>query len=240
MSASGLGGGDLLERETIFTTSVDAFLPLIQETLRYLQPLDSFFPGIGRFVLGTEDMKHAYRQSPVHPSNLCVTCTAYWDHEAEDHRFIIFCRACPSVCLLLFFASAEHRLSSQPCAEERWLLPFFSSLTIPGCATLHLPEHQPKLGCAGAFSLQELSLTKPNPNLLPTAVLILDYQSTWPTLHCRASSALISSLAFVKVCRMTFNPYSKRAASAAAARPNFVVSLDGQRLAHMADAGVPV
>ena len=78
-----------LERETIFTSSVDAFLPLVQETLCYLQPLDAFFPGVGRFVLGTEDMKHAYRQSPVHPSNLCVTCTAYWDHVAGDHRFII-------------------------------------------------------------------------------------------------------------------------------------------------------
>ena len=78
-----------LERETIFTCSVDAFLPLIQETLIHLHPLEAFFPGIGRFVLGTEDMKHAYRQSPVHPSNLCVTCTAFWDHEAQDHRFII-------------------------------------------------------------------------------------------------------------------------------------------------------
>ena len=219
-----------LERETIFTSSVDAFLPIIQETLRYLQPLESFFPGIGRFVLGAEDMKHAYRQSPVRPSNLCVTCAAFWGTLKPKTTASSFCRACPSVCLLLFFVSTEHRLSSQPCVEERWLLPFFSSLTIPGCATLHLPEPQPKLGCASAFSLRGLSLTKPNPNLLPIAVLTLDFQSTWPRFHCQANSALISSLGFVKVCRMTFKPSSKRAAWVAAAHPNFVVSLSDWHL----------
>ena len=37
-----------------------------------------------------QDMKHAYRQSPVHPDHLCITCAAFWDHESQDLRFIVF------------------------------------------------------------------------------------------------------------------------------------------------------
>ena len=78
-----------LERETIFTASVDSFLPFIQAVMALLAPLERFFPGISHFLIGTEDMKHAYRQCPVHPDHLCVTCAAFWDHELQQHQFII-------------------------------------------------------------------------------------------------------------------------------------------------------
>ena len=79
------------ERETIYTTSVDAFQPLLLLVREWLScsAFAQGFPCFARFMIGTEDMKHAYRQCPVHPDNLCVTCTAYWDNVAQDHRFIV-------------------------------------------------------------------------------------------------------------------------------------------------------
>ena len=40
-------------------------------------------------VLGTEDMKHAYRQCPVAPQDRCCTTVAYWDSVKQDVQFVV-------------------------------------------------------------------------------------------------------------------------------------------------------
>ena len=113
-----------LERETIFTCSV-------QETLAHLQPMETFFPGIGRFVLGTEDMKHAYRQAPCIP----LTCAPRAQPFGIMKPRIIAlssCEACPLVCPLPSCALIGRQLSFPPCAEEPWHLQSSSSLTLRG------------------------------------------------------------------------------------------------------------
>ena len=79
------------ERETIYVSSVDTLVAMCLETrlLAAKAPLFQESPSLAQFVLGTEDMKHAYRQCPVAPEHLCVSCVCYWDTSARDHRYLI-------------------------------------------------------------------------------------------------------------------------------------------------------
>lgn len=95
--------------ETIFTTSID-FIPACilymvshffavlvdmgQVDMEYLQQatreqLLQLLPPWLAFLIGTEDMKMAYRQVPVHPSDYCCNVVAYFDEEFGMIMFII-------------------------------------------------------------------------------------------------------------------------------------------------------
>ena len=41
------------------------------------------------FVLGIEDMKHAYRQCPIVPEQRCCSVIAFWDHAHQSIRFVV-------------------------------------------------------------------------------------------------------------------------------------------------------
>ena len=82
------------ERETIFTCSVDvipASIMAVRAQAAQLWPPESACPFVDwmHFVLGTEDMKNAYRQCPVVPRHRCCSVVAFWDHLEHDVRFII-------------------------------------------------------------------------------------------------------------------------------------------------------
>ena len=79
------------ESETIYTSSVDSLLPIIRATCdaASVGALADAAPEYLSFQIGTEDMQHAYRQCPVSPQHLCVSTVAYWDHVADDHRFLV-------------------------------------------------------------------------------------------------------------------------------------------------------
>ncbi|MEJ6574969.1 MAG: hypothetical protein QNL35_00850, partial [Emcibacteraceae bacterium] len=99
------------EKETIYTTSVDVIPAVIQAVLalvcQTLVALGDLSPNwqelpvhevLGKlpqwlaFLLGTEDMVSAYRQHPVLPDHLAVTCVAFWHYQFNDFRFIVFHR----------------------------------------------------------------------------------------------------------------------------------------------------
>ena len=98
-----------LETETIFTTSVD-FIPAAVhavlwyvlgtvQRLRYddidtladlsLYQLLGLLPAWLVFELGTEDMKNAYRQNPVHPDHYRFVTVAFWHYLEQAIMFLV-------------------------------------------------------------------------------------------------------------------------------------------------------
>ena len=81
------------ESETIYTTTVDVVPAVVRHTCQLVQQFwatrGSHLPDWCDFVLGTEDMKNAYRQCPVHPHHRCCSCVAFWHPELQDVRFIV-------------------------------------------------------------------------------------------------------------------------------------------------------
>ena len=79
------------ERETIFTNTVDVVPAIMREVLLLSDKYElakALEQPLG-FVIGTEDMKHAYRQSPINPAHRCCSWVAFWDHVAESVKFIV-------------------------------------------------------------------------------------------------------------------------------------------------------
>ena len=79
------------ERETIFTNTVDVVPAIMREVLLLSDKYElakALEQPLG-FVIGTEDMKHAYRQCPINPAHRCCSCVACWDHFAESVKFIV-------------------------------------------------------------------------------------------------------------------------------------------------------
>lgn len=82
-----------LETETIFTTSVDVLPAIVRRTcdlvFRQRSQEGDALPPWCDFVLGTEDMKHAYRQCPIVPDQRCCSVIAFWDHVHHSIRFVV-------------------------------------------------------------------------------------------------------------------------------------------------------
>ena len=65
-------------------------LPLDEEWPEWeLGLLNAFLPTWLHFVVGTDDMKFAYRQHPVAPVHHCITVVAVWDMSVQAIRFIM-------------------------------------------------------------------------------------------------------------------------------------------------------
>ena len=97
------------EEETIVTSTVDVIPSTINAVLWYvlahvwqeqgkdeislyqldLQQLLKLVPPWLQFVIGTDDMKHAYRQVPVRPSHHRFSVTAFWHEQVQDIRYVI-------------------------------------------------------------------------------------------------------------------------------------------------------
>ena len=82
------------ESETIYTTSVDIVPAIVRYTFQlachYWGSVSQMSaPRWCEFVLGTEDMRQAYRQCPVLPLHRCCSVVAFWHAESDDVRFVI-------------------------------------------------------------------------------------------------------------------------------------------------------
>ena len=78
------------ERETIFTYTVDVVPAIMREVMRLATEIDADNPCKQlHFVIGTEDMKNAYRQCPINPAHRCCSCVAFWDCTSESVKFIV-------------------------------------------------------------------------------------------------------------------------------------------------------
>ncbi|CAK9103822.1 TauD domain-containing protein, partial [Durusdinium trenchii] len=81
------------ESETIYTTTVDVVPVVVRRAWEMIWQFwaadSSCLPEWCDFVLGTEDMKNAYRQCPVHPQHRSCSTIAFWDHEVNDIRFVV-------------------------------------------------------------------------------------------------------------------------------------------------------
>jgi len=102
------------EKETIFTHSVD-FIPSAVSAVAWHavgfawcqrggdplelaalpeQELIDLLPEWAHFRIGTDDMKNAYRQIPVHPDHYKFSVSAFWNCKASEVQFIVM-YGCP-------------------------------------------------------------------------------------------------------------------------------------------------